>query len=184
MSDNYHVDIKQSTGVSTMTKATMRANARTLPEATKPTPAAPASPAATPPDEYIRALAAKCVADARYEAAAEKRKAEADAKAEEPKLKASEAFVTAHFDWLCAVASIKDPEASDEEMEERFAAETEAERHLFITAAAYPEQVWQKLEGFEGVLHDELVSGQRNNSVLLLALGSIKQDMDLLEAAR
>jgi hypothetical protein len=37
------------------------------------------------------------------------------------------------------------------------------------------------------VLHDELVSGQRNNSVLLLALGSIKQDivnMDLLEAAR
>jgi hypothetical protein len=72
-------------------------------------------------------------------------------------------------------------------MEERFAAETASERRLFITAAAYPEQVWQKLEGFEGVLHDELVSGQRNNSVLLLALGSIKQDivnMDLLEAAR
>ena len=170
-----------------MPNATVRANARALPEATKPTPAAPASPAATPPDEYISALAAKCVADARYEAAAEKRKAEADAKAEEPKLKASEAFVTAHFDWLCAVASIKDPEASDEEMEERFAAETAAERRLFITAAAYPEQIWQKLEAFEDVLHDELVSGQRNNGVLLLALGSIKQDMlnlELLEAIR
>jgi hypothetical protein len=170
-----------------MPNATVRANARALPEATKPIPPAPASSAATPPDEYISALAAKCVADARYEAAAEKRKAEAAAKAEEPKLKASEAFVKAHFDWLRAVASIKDPEATDEEMEERFAAETEAERHLFITAAAYPEQVWQKLEAFEGVLHDELVSGQRNNGVLLLALGSIKQDMlnlELLEAIR
>jgi hypothetical protein len=34
MSDNYHVDIKQSTGVSTMPKETVRANARALPETT------------------------------------------------------------------------------------------------------------------------------------------------------
>ena len=160
-----------------MPNATVRANARTLPESTDPAPS----------DEYAKLWAAKCVADARYEVAAEKRKAEAAAKAEEPKLKASEAFVNAHFDWLRAVAAIKDPEASDEEMTERFAAEIEAERRLFITAAAYPEQVWQKLEAFEGVLHDELVDGPRNNSVLLLALGSIKQDMlnlELLEAIR
>jgi hypothetical protein len=39
-----------------MPNATVRANARTLPEVTKSMPAAPASPAATPQDEYIRAL--------------------------------------------------------------------------------------------------------------------------------
>ena len=104
-----------------MPNATVRAEARVLPKSTDPAPS----------DEYEKLWAAKCVADARYEVAAEKRKAEAAAKAEEPKLKASEAFVIAHFDWLRAVAAIEDPEASDEEMTERFAAEIEAERRLF-----------------------------------------------------
>jgi hypothetical protein len=149
---------------------------------------APASPKSVLSEDYGELLVAKAVADTRLAVADAKRKREdekaaaAAAQAEEDKRsRASEAFVKAHFDWRRAVAAIHDPEAPDEEMEERFAAETEAERRLFITAAACPEQVWQKLEAFEDVLHDEMVGGPRNNSVLLLALGSIKQDMLNLE---
>jgi hypothetical protein len=40
-----------------MSTPTVRANARAMPEATKPTPTAPASPEAAPRDEYIRAWA-------------------------------------------------------------------------------------------------------------------------------
>jgi hypothetical protein len=49
------------------------------------------APEASPQDEYITALAAKCVAEVRFKEAEEKRKAEANAKAkaEEPKQRAS-----------------------------------------------------------------------------------------------
>jgi hypothetical protein len=171
-----------------MPNATVRANARALPEATKPPPAAPASPEAAPQDEYIRALAAKCVADARYEAAAEKRKAEATAKAEEPKLEASRAFAQAFHAWLAARAGIEDPSLLEgEEQDERFRANSDAQWRLSTTPSAYPDQFWQKLEAFEVLLGDEMMGGQRRDSILLLALGSIKQDiinLDLLEAAR
>jgi hypothetical protein len=171
-----------------MPNATMRANARALPEATKPPPAAPASPEAAPQDEYIRALAAKCVADARYEAAAEKRKAEATAKAEEPKLEASRAFAQAFHAWLAARAGIEDPSLLEgEEQDERFRANSDAQWRLSTTPSAYPDQFWQKLEAFEVLLGDEMMGGQRRDSILLLALGSIKQDiinLDLLEATR
>ena len=171
-----------------MPNATVRADARTLPEATKPPPAAPASPEAAPQDEYIRALAAKCVADARYEAAAEKRKAEATAKAEEPKLEASRAFAQAFHAWLAARAGIEDPSLLEgEEQDERFRANSDAQWRLSTTPSAYPDQFWQKLEAFEVLLGDEMMGGQRRDSILLLALGSIKQDiinLDLLEATR
>jgi hypothetical protein len=171
-----------------MPNATMRANARALPEATKTPPAAPASPEAAPQDEYIRALAAKCVADARYEAAAEKRKAEATAKAEEPKLEASRAFAQAFHAWLAARAGIEDPSLLEgEEQDERFRANSDAQWRLSTTPSAYPDQFWQKLEAFEVLLGDEMMGGQRRDSILLLALGSIKQDiinLDLLEATR
>ena len=167
---------------------TVRADARTLPEATNPPPAAPASPEAAPQDEYIRALAAKCVADARYEAAAEKRKAEATAKAEEPKLEASRAFAQAFHAWLAARAGIEDPSLLEgEEQDERFRANSDAQWRLSTTPSAYPDQFWQKLEAFEVLLGDEMMGGQRRDSILLLALGSIKQDiinLDLLEATR
>jgi hypothetical protein len=172
-----------------MPNATVRATAQTLPEVTKPIPAGPASPEAAPQDEYIRALAAKCVADVRYEAAAEKRKAEADAKAkaEDPKLRASEAFAQAFHAWLAAKAGTEDPLLEDDEQPERFRAESEAERRLFTTPSAYPDQLWQKLEAFEIILGDEIISGPRRDSVILLALASIKQDivnLELLEAVR
>ena len=113
----------------------------------------------------MRLIVEKCIAEAKLQTYLEKRRAEAKAKAEseanEPKIRASEAFAKAHFDWLRAVAAIKDPEAPEEEMEEQFAAETEAERRFFSTAAAYPDQWLQKLMAFETVLGDELASGQR-----------------------
>jgi hypothetical protein len=49
--------------------------------------------------------------------------------------------------------------------------------------AVFPHHVWKKIEGFEQILSKELVAGPRTESILLLALGSIKQDiinLDLL----
>jgi hypothetical protein len=166
-----------------MPNDTDRANAQALPEATEPTSQSSA-------DEYIRALAAKCVADVRYEASAEKRKAEADAKAEaaDPKQRASKEFSEAYYAWITAKARIEDPNVEDDEQAGRdLEAEATAERRLLTTPAAYPDQFWSKLEAFEAALSNELVSGPRRESILLLALGGIKQDvlnLDLLEGAR
>jgi hypothetical protein len=170
-----------------MPNATVRANAQALPEATKPE--------AAPQDEYIHALAAKCVADARYEVAAEKRKAEddakkaeADAKAEEPKLRASREFAEAYHAWLVAKADDENPSVEDEEQAERFCfALPVAERRLMVTPPAYPDQLWQKVEAFEAILSDEIIKGPRRDSVIMIAVASIKQDiinLGLLEAAR
>jgi hypothetical protein len=138
-------------------------------------------------EEYLRLQSAKIVADALFEVADKKMKAEADAKAEAPKLEASRAFAQAFHAWLAAKAGKEDPLLEDDEQPGRFRAESDAERRLFTTPAAWPDQVWQKLEAFEVLLSDELMSGQRRDSVLMLALGSIKQDilnLELLEAIR
>ena len=150
-------------------------NDRTLPEATKSMPAAPASPEATAQDEYLRLIANKIAA-------------EAAAKAEEPKLEASRAFVQAYHAWLVAKADDENPSVEDEEQAERFSlALPAAERRLMVTPSAYPDQLWQKLEAFEAILGDEIMSGPRRDSVIMLAVASIKQDivnLELLEAAR
>jgi hypothetical protein len=52
------------------------------------------------------------------------------------------------------------------------------------TPAGRPEQVWKKLEAFEVILSRDLTVGPRTDSILMLALGSIKQDilnLDLCE---
>jgi hypothetical protein len=200
-----------------MPNATVRANARTLPKSTKSAPAseslralyrpgvlerglkiiakaqdevaakkdAPAPEAAA--DEYNRLGTAKIIADALFEVAAEKMKAEAAAKDEEPKLEASRAFAQAFHAWLAAKAGIEEPAIAEEEQPGRFRAESYSERSLFTTPAVYPDQLWQKLEAFEAILGGELMSGQKRDSILLLALGSIKQDilnLELLEAMR
>jgi hypothetical protein len=157
-------------------------------EATANKNAAPAPKTTTAQDKYISALAEKCVAEVRFNRAAEHVKAEARAKAEEPKLEASRAFAQAHHAWLVAKAETENPSVEDEELADRFsAALPSAERRLMITPAAYPDQVWQKLEAFEAILGDEIMSGPRRDSVILLALASIKQDilnLELLEAVR
>ena len=56
-----------------------------------------------------------------------------------------------------------------------------------VTPSAYQDQLWQKLEAFEAILVDEIMSGPRRDSVLMLAVASIKQDvvnLELLEAVR
>jgi hypothetical protein len=139
-------------------------------------PAAPASPESAA-DEYLRLQVAKIVADARFEVADEKMKAEAAAKAEEPKLEACRAFAQALHAWLAAKAGLEEPAIAEEEQAGRFRAESDAGRCLFTTPAVYPDQLWQKLEAFEALLSDELMSGLRRDSVLLLAVASIKQDI-------
>jgi hypothetical protein len=170
-----------------MPNATVRANARTLPEATKSTPVAPAA-AESAADEYLRLQAAKIVADVRLEVATEQRKADAAARAEEPKRLASRAFAEAYHAWLAAKAETENPLVEDEEQAERFSkALPVAERLLMVTPSVYPDQLWQKLEAFEAILGDEIMSGPRRDSVLRLALAGIKQDfvnLDLLEASR
>jgi hypothetical protein len=50
--------------------------------------------------------------------------------------------------------------------------------------AVFADHVWDKLEAFEEILAHELRAGERTDSILLLALGSIKQDimnLDLLQ---
>jgi hypothetical protein len=168
-----------------MPNATVRANARTLPEATKSTPAAPDSPESAPKDEYLRLMAEKIVAEVRLEEA-EKRKEEA-AKAEAPKLEASRAFAQAYHAWLVAKADTENPSVEEEEAERFSAALPAAEGRLMVTPSAYPDQLWQKLEAFEVILGEEIMIGPRRDSVILVALASIKQDMvnmELLEAAR
>ena len=177
-----------------MTATTVRANAQALPETTTDTIAseAPASSKSAIDDEYLRLMAEEIVASARLSVATEKRKAEKDkaaaAKAEEPKLEASRAFAQAFHAWLAARAGIEDPSLLEgEEQDERFRANSDAQWRLSTTPSAYPDQFWQKLEAFEVLLGDEMMGGQRRDSILLLALGSIKQDiinLDLLEATR
>ena len=55
-------------------------------------------------------------------------------------------------------------------------AEFEAERQLMTAPATRSHQVWKKLEVFEAILSNELTAGLRANSILMLALGSIKAD--------
>jgi hypothetical protein len=151
-----------------MSNATVRANARALPEAAEPAPR----------DEYLRLMAEKIAAEARLEVATEKMKAEADAKAEQPKLRASRAFAEAYHAWLAAKAETENPSVEDEEQAERFSlALPAAERRLMVTPSAYPDQLWQKLEAFEAILGDEIMSGPRRDSVIMLAVASIKQDI-------
>jgi hypothetical protein len=155
-----------------MPNAAVGANAQATPEATEHAPR----------DEYLRLMAEKIVAEARLEVATEKRKAEAAAKAEEPKLRASRAFAEAYHAWLAAKAETENPSVEDEEETERFSlALPAAERQLMVTPSAYPDQLWQKLEAFESILGDEIMSGPRRDSVILLAVASIKQDIVNLE---
>jgi hypothetical protein len=166
----------------------VRADARAMPEATKSTPAAPDSPEAAPKDEYLHLMAAKIVADVRLEKATEKKKEEAAkaeaAKAEAPKLEASRAFAQAYRAWLVAKADTENPSVEEEEAERFSAALPAAERRLMVTPAAYPDQLWQKLEAFESILGDEVMGGPRINSPLMLAVGALKADLLNLELCK
>jgi hypothetical protein len=90
-------------------------------------------------------------------------------------------FSQTYFEWLTARARLKDTGIPEEEQPARFKAEIDAERRLFSTPATCAEGLWDKLNAFETILGEELTVGLRNESVLLLAVGSIKQDIINLE---
>jgi hypothetical protein len=68
------------------------------------------------------------------------------------------------------------PEAEDEEMDARLKEESDAERRLMTTPAAHSDQWFVKFQAFECILAEELLSGPRSDSVLMLTLGSLKAD--------
>jgi hypothetical protein len=113
---------------------------------------------------------------------------EEDLKAENDKgVQASLDFSQAYFEWLTARAGLQDTNIPEDEQPARFKAQIDAERRLFSTPATCAEQLWDKLTAFETILGEELTIGLRKESVLLLALGSIKQDivsLDFLEGGR
>jgi hypothetical protein len=140
--------------------------------------------------EDPRLLAARIVAEVdlndrlkqvRAEIATEQWKAEAKAKNEETERGRAEVFHRAYHDWLKAKAGIEDPSMEEDVAAERDRVEVEAERRFISTPAVYAWHVRQKFEAFEEILSKELVAGPRRDSVILLALGSIKQDIVNLE---
>jgi hypothetical protein len=90
-------------------------------------------------------------------------------------------FSQTYFEWLTARARLKDTGIPEEEQPARFKAQMDAERRLFSTPATCGEGLWDKLTAFETILGEELTVGLRNESILLLAVGSIKQDIINLE---
>jgi hypothetical protein len=104
-------------------------------------------------------------------------RAEDAAKAEDSKMRASREFSAAYHGWLKAKAALEDCDGDDGEATERYRAESAAERHLMASPAAWPDQVWLKLGAFQVILSEELMNGERRDSVILLSLASIKQDI-------
>ena len=96
-------------------------------------------------------------------------------------------FDRAYSAWLAARAGTQDPSVTDDDvMAGCIYAEFEAERQLMTVRAMRSHQVWKKLEAFEAILSNELSVGRRADSILMLALGSIKADflnLDLHEEA-
>jgi hypothetical protein len=149
---------------------------------------APASPESALSKDYNELLVAKAVADTRLAVADAKRKnnaakAAADAAQVEhdKEWQANRAFTQAYCAWLAAKAGLEDLDITDDEQPERWKAHSEAERRLFTTPAVIGEQFWDKLTAFEQILGEELTIGLRKESVLMLAVGSIKQDIINLE---
>ncbi len=94
-----------------------------------------------------------------------------------------QAFSRAYARWLRARAALK----GDDELPEGpalFAEERAALRELFCSPALHLEDIWQKFEALEAELGDELVIGPTRDSVLPLALGSIKNDLHNLDLGR
>ena len=89
-----------------------------------------------------------------------------------------EAFSQAYARWLRACAQIEDPGTDDEQIIKTFFDEERAaQRALFGMPAVCREDLWNKFEVFEVDLAREQVVGPHKDSILMLALGSIKADL-------
>jgi hypothetical protein len=163
-----------------MPNATVRANA---PASPKPAKSAPADAERR---EDPRILAAEAVAQCDLEARKRKIRSEmfqeeAEERAQKAKRADSARFDAHHHAWLKCKAAKQEPGQSDEDENEACKVEALAERAFFTVPAVYPDHVCVKLEAFEQMLTHELTIGLRTDSILLLALGSIKQDIINLE---
>jgi hypothetical protein len=89
-----------------------------------------------------------------------------------------EAFSRAYARWLTACAHLERIDSEDEKfLDAIFDEERAALRGLFLVPAASSATVWAKLAAFEIDLVKEHVAGPTKNSIVLLALGSIKADL-------
>jgi hypothetical protein len=161
-----------------MPNATVRANAPASPKSANPaSPTPEAEPSKDP-----RIIAAEVVAEVDLEARirkirSERFREEADERAEKRKQADAMRFEAHYHVWLQCKADKQQPEQVDEQQNERCKVEAIAERAFFTVPSVYPDHVWLKIEAFEQVLSHELTIGQRTDSILLLALGAIKQDI-------
>jgi hypothetical protein len=149
-------------------------------------PAAASTKPAAEPSKHPRIIAAEIVAGVELEKKIKQIELETDIEnakknAENDRRAACERFTNAYYSWLKAKAAKEEPEMEDGVANERCKVEAIAERAFFTTPAVYPDHVWDKLEAFEEILSHELIAGERTDSILLLALGSIKQDIINLE---
>jgi hypothetical protein len=143
--------------------------------------AKPAAPEAEPA-KHPRIIAAEIVAGFELEKKIKQIRSEtaieeAEEASQKRKEAASQRFEQARFEWLSAKADREEPEQEDEQQNERCQLEAVLERAFLTTPAVYPDHVWAKLECFEGILSNELTVGPRTESILMLALGAIKQDI-------
>jgi hypothetical protein len=90
-----------------------------------------------------------------------------------------EAFGRAYARWLRALAQTECPISFDDEqfMKAAYAEDSLALRELFRVPADCSETVWAKLAVFEIELVKDQIVGTSKDSVLFLALGSIKADL-------
>jgi hypothetical protein len=141
-------------------------------------PAPEAEPAKDP-----RIIAAEVVAEVDLENRLKKIRSdismeELEKAGREERSAASDRFENAYRAWLAAKAAVKDPSIDDDDVvTARQAVEAEAERRFMTMPAVYADHVWQKIEAFEGILGSELIAGERTDSILLLAIAAIKQDI-------
>jgi hypothetical protein len=145
--------------------------------------AKPKSAPEAEPAKHPRIIAAEVVAEVDLRNRIEKIRSEtAIEEAEEASRKAKSAeadrFENAYRALLAAKAAVKDPSIDDDDvMTARQAVEAEAERRFMTMPAVFPDHVWIKIEAFEGMLSHELMAGERTDSILLLSIAAIKQDI-------
>ena len=146
-----------------MTNATVRAKAQAMPK-----PSTPTEDVAATMKEESEAIAARRDAE-------DDRK---DAVGDDDYYAHQQAFSQAYARWLRACAQIEDPGTDDEQIIKTFFDEERAaQRALFGMPAVCREDFWNKFEVFEVDLARELVVGPHKDSILMLALGSIKADL-------
>jgi hypothetical protein len=88
-------------------------------------------------------------------------------------------FGRAYARWLRARASLDDPDAdgSEEAGAARFKAVDEAARSLLITPPVCDEELWQKWEVLEDYVSEDVIQGQATDNRAIMALDCIKADL-------